>query len=133
MQDPRDRATPSALIDLLSALQAGQLLDSEHTAQLLDLLRATRTGAEQLRAGLPREVTLAHKTGQIGGVGGTVLVLNDVGIASGNGRRIAIAVLLTDVAAPLERCQAIIAEVARTVWAELGASSPPDSGAPSSR
>ncbi len=132
-KDPRDRATPSALVDLLSALQAGRLLDPGHTAKLLELLRATRTGADQLRAGLPPEVVLAHKTGQISGVGGTVLVLNDVGIATGNGRRLAIAVLLTDVDAPLDRCQAIIAEVGRTVWSELGATPPPHSAMPPPR
>jgi len=131
--DPRDRATPSAMVDLLSALEAGRLLDPEHTTKLLELMRATRTGAELLRAGLPSEVVLAHKTGQIGGVGGSVLVLNDVGIATGNGRRLAIAVLLTDVDAPLDRCQAIIAEVARTVWTELGATTPPRSGTPPPR
>jgi hypothetical protein len=70
-------------------------------------------------------VVLAHKTGQISGVGGTSLVLNDVGIATVNGRRLAIAVLLTDVDAPLDRCQAIIAEVARTIWNELGRQLPP--------
>ena len=132
-KDPRDRATPSALVDLLSALQAGRLLDPGHTAKLLELLRATRIGAEQLRAGLPPEVVLAHKTGQIGGVGASVLVLNDVGIATGSGRRLAIAVLLTDVDAPLDRCQAITADVARTVWSELGASPPSDSPTPPAR
>jgi len=122
--DPRDQASPVALIDLLAALQAGRLLDAGHTAKLLELLRATRTGPNQLRAGLPPEAVLAHKTGQISGVGGTSLVLNDVGIATLNGRRLAIAVLLTDVDAPLDRCQAIIAEVGKTIWNELGRSSP---------
>ena len=131
--DPRDRAAPSALVDLLSELQAGRLLDPGHTARLLDLLRAGRIGADQLRAGLPREVSLAHKTGQISGVGATTLVVNDVGIATGNGRRLAIAVLLTDVDASVDRCHAIIAEVARTVWSELGATPAPPSGAPAPR
>lgn len=132
-EDPRDRATPSALVNLLSALQAGRLLDAVHTKKLLELLRATRTGANQLRAGLPAEVVLAHKTGQISGVGASTLVLNDVGIASGNGRRIAIAVMLTGVDAPLDRCEATIAEVARTVWNELGATQAPRTAAPPPR
>ena len=131
--DPRDRAAPSALVDLLSALQAGRLLDSGHTARLLELLQAARVGADELRAGLPPEVVLAHKTGQISGVGGSTLVVNDVGIASGNGRRLAIAVLLTDVDAPVDRSHAIIAEVARTVWSELGATPPSPSRTPAPR
>ena len=131
--DPRDQAAPFALVDLLSELQAGRLLDPGHTARLLELLRGGRIGADQLRAGLPPEVGLAHKTGQISGVGATTLVVNDVGIATGNGRRLAIAVLLTDVDAPVDRCHAIIAEVARTVWSELGATPAPPSGAPAPR
>ena len=131
--DPRDQAAPFALVDLLSELQAGRLLDPGHTARLLELLRGGRIGADQLRAGLPREVSLAHKTGQISGVGATTLVVNDVGIATGNGRRLAIAVLLTDVDASVDRCHAIIAEVARTVWSELGATPAPPSGAPAPR
>jgi beta-lactamase class A len=131
--DPRDQAAPSALVDLLSALQAGRLLDSGHTARLLELLQAARVGADELRAGLPPEVVLAHKTGQISGVGGSTLVVNDVGIASGNGRRLAIAVLLTDVDAPVDRSHAIIAEVARTVWSELGATPPSPSRTPAPR
>ena len=117
--DPRDQATPAALVDLLAALEAGRLLDPGHTARLREMLRATRTGPAQLRAGLPANLVLAHKTGQIAS-GGFTAALNDVGIVSGNGRRIAIAVFLTDVDAPLERCQAITADVARVVWSELG-------------
>jgi len=132
-EDARDTATPSALVELLSALQAGRLLDPGHATKLLELLRSTQTGAEQLRAGLPPGVVLAHKTGQIRGVGDSVLVLNDVGIATGNGRRLALAVMLTDVDAPLDRCQAITADVARTVWSELGAAPAPDSGTPARR
>src|SRR5262249_5288270 len=119
--------------DLLSALQTGRLLDSGHTAKLLELLQAARIGADELRAGLPREVVLAHKTGQISGIGGSTLEAHDVGIASGNGRRLAIAVLLTDVDAPVDRCHAVIAEVARTVWSEVGAAPAPDSGTPPAR
>ena len=122
--DPRDQASPVALVDLLSALEAGKLLDPAHTSRLLQWMRESPTGASQLRAGLPADVVLAHKTGQASSLGFTV-ALNDVGIATGNGRRLAIAVVLTDVEAPLERCQAVIAEVGRTVWNELGSAAPP--------
>jgi len=122
--DPRDQASPVALVDLLSALEAGKLLDPAHTSRLLQWMRESPTGAAQLRAGLPADVVLAHKTGQVSSLGFTV-ALNDVGIATGNGRRLAIAVVLTDVEAPLERCQAVIAEVGRTVWNELGSAAAP--------
>jgi hypothetical protein len=46
--------------------------------------------------------------------------VNDLGIASGGGHRVAVAVLITDASAPVERCEDVIAEVARRVWARLG-------------
>ena len=91
---------------------------------LLEILRATRTGPARLRAGLPGDVVLAHKTGTGPSLGGFSVAVNDVGLASRTGRRIAIAVLLTDADAPVERCEAVIAEVGRAVWSEPGTSAP---------
>jgi beta-lactamase class A len=119
--DPRDQASPVALVDLLAALDAGRLLDAAHTARLLEMLRATRTGPRRLRAGLPPDVVLAHKTGLWPSLGGFSVAVNDIGIATRNGRKIAIAVLVTDANAPIERCEDVIAEVAGSVWSELGA------------
>jgi beta-lactamase class A len=119
--DPRDQASPVALVDLLAALDAGRLLDASHTARLLEMMRATRTGPGRLRAGLPADVVLAHKTGLWPNLDGFSVAVNDVGIGTRSGRRIAIAVLVTDADAPIERCEDVIAEVARTAWSELGA------------
>jgi beta-lactamase class A len=118
--DPRDEASPQALVELLARLEAGSLLDPSHTARLQQLLRDTRTGLRSLRAGLPSTVQLAHKTGQIGSQGAFTVAVNDVGVASGGGRRVAVAVLVTDADAPVDRCEDVIAEVARRVWARLG-------------
>jgi beta-lactamase class A len=125
--DRRDQASPEALVQLLAALDAGRLLDEEHTARLLEILRATRTGPRRLRAGLPGNVALAHKTGLWPSMGGFSVAVNDVGIATGAGRRLAIAVLVTDGHASVERCEDLIAQVARTVWS---GSSAADQGRP---
>jgi beta-lactamase class A len=118
--DPRDEASPAALVELLARLEAGSLLDPPHTARLQQLLRETKTGPRSLRAGLPPTVQLAHKTGQIGSQEGFTVAVNDVGVVSGQGRRIAVAVLVSDADAPVARCEDAIAEVARRVWARLG-------------
>lgn len=118
--DPRDQASPVALVDLLAALDAGRLLDASHTAGLLEMMRATQTGPRRLRAGLPADVVLAHKTGTGPSRGGFSVAVNDIGMATGKGRRIAIAVVVTNADAPIERCEDVIAEVARTVWSERG-------------
>ena len=117
--DPRDQASPEALVNLLAALDARRLLDPAHTHRLLELMRAGRFGLRSLRAGLPADIVLAHKTGTASGLGWSVAV-NDVGIASGGGRRMAIAVLVTDAHAPVERCENVIADVARAVWEPIG-------------
>jgi len=117
--DPRDQASPEALVNMLAALDAGRLLDPVHTHRLLELMRAGRFGLRSLRAGLPADVVLAHKTGTASALGWSVAV-NDVGIARGGGRRMAIAVLVTDAHAPVERCEDVIADVARAVWEPIG-------------
>jgi beta-lactamase class A len=73
--DPRDTATPAGLADLLVKLhkhQAGLKPESEKI--LLELMVATKSGADRIRAGIPAEATLAHKTGTMPGT------LNDAGI-----------------------------------------------------
>jgi beta-lactamase class A len=120
--DPRDQASPEALVDLLAALDSGRLLDAAHTARLLEIMRASRTGPRRLRAGLPADVVLADKTGTGPSQGGFSVAVNDVGIVTGGGRRLAIAVLLKDAHAPVERCEDVVAEVARAAW---GAGSAP--------
>jgi beta-lactamase class A len=118
--DPRDQASPEALVELLARLEAGMLLDASHTTTLQRMLLGGRTGARRLRAGFPSAVQLGHKSGLWPSQDGFSLTVNDVGIASGGGRRVAVAVLITDASAPVERCEDVIAEVARRVWARLG-------------
>jgi beta-lactamase class A len=114
--DPRDQASPEALVNLLAALDSGRLLEPAHTARLLEVMRATRTGPRRLRAGLPQDAVLAHKTGTGFSRRGFSVGVNDVGIVTGGGRRLAIAVLLKDADASIERCEDVVAEVARAVW-----------------
>jgi len=114
--DPRDQATPEELVNLLAALDSGRLLQPAHNARLLEIMRATQTGPRRLRAGLPRDALLAHKTGTGYSRGGFSSGVNDVGIVNGQGRRLAIAVLLKDADASIERCEDVVAQVARVAW-----------------
>ena len=115
-KDPRDQASPEALVELLASLHSGKLLDPPHTRGLLATMRATPTGPRRLRAGLPTVVSLAHKTGLLASEDGFSVAVNDVGIASAPGRNLAIAVLVTDAEAPVEQCEDLIAAVARAAW-----------------
>jgi len=72
--DPRDTATPNDMARLLGRLQLGNLLPPEHTTLLLDLMARAKTGPRRLKALLPPDTIVAHKTGT------TDVVINDVGI-----------------------------------------------------
>jgi beta-lactamase class A len=72
--DPRDTSTPDEMARLLGRLQLGNLLPPQYTALLLDLMARAKTGPHRLKALLPADTIVAHKTGT------TDVVINDVGI-----------------------------------------------------
>jgi beta-lactamase class A len=95
LSDERDTTTPSETAQLLGRLQLGNLLPPKETGLLLNLMMATRTGPRRLKAHLPDDAILAHKTGT------TAVVINDVGLitlppGSRIGGRIALAVYVAD-------------------------------------
>ncbi len=56
-------AYPSSMVRLVNDIYDGKLLDSSSTLYLEQLLKATQTGTDKMRAGLPAHVQLGHKTG----------------------------------------------------------------------
>ena len=72
--DPRDTATPSETAQLLGRLQLRNLLPEAETRLLLDLMTQTKTGSGRIKARLPKDTPVAHKTGT------TAIVVNDAGI-----------------------------------------------------
>ncbi|MCU0626332.1 MAG: class A beta-lactamase-related serine hydrolase, partial [Gemmatimonadaceae bacterium] len=114
LADPDNTASPRALVTLLAQLHGGALLLQPHTRRLLEILRASPTGAGKLRAGLPPGTPLAHKTGS----GGDGIVSNDVGLVTlPDGGTLAIAAMVADYTLPDSSVDARIAAVARAAWA----------------
>jgi len=72
--DPRDTSTPDEMARLLGRLQLGNLLPSQYTELLLDQMARAKTGAKRIKALLPPDTIVAHKTGT------TDVVINDVGL-----------------------------------------------------
>ena len=72
--DPRDTSTPDDMARLLGRLQLGNVLPPRYTTLLLDLMARAKTGPRRLKALLPPDTIVAHKTGT------TDVVINDVGI-----------------------------------------------------
>lgn len=83
LNDPRDTATPEAMVELLGRLYQGKLLSAGSTDFLLGIMKDTFTGQNRLRAGLPKGWALAHKTGTGIEILGISTAANNVGIAIG--------------------------------------------------
>jgi beta-lactamase class A len=72
--DPRDTTTPDDMAALLVRLQRGDLLPWPYGEQLIERMSHAKTGPRRLKARLPPDTIVAHKTGT------TDVVINDVGI-----------------------------------------------------
>jgi beta-lactamase class A len=107
--DPRDTATPNAMVALLEKIWRGQAVGRSAGDALLELLKRCRTGENRLRGLLPPATVVAHKTGTIGGV------VNDVGIVylPSDAGHMAIAVMSKRTRASLEDVERTIAHIAR--------------------
>lgn len=109
--DPRDYSTPKAMLELLLAIDSGEVLSEKSREFLLATMSRTRTGAGRLKGLLPKGTPVAHKTGTIGGVA------NDVGfITLPDGRRFAIAVFTKSSTTPEASRDRAIAEVSRSLY-----------------
>jgi beta-lactamase class A len=76
--DTRDTTTPEAAARTFATLTAGTALQPRDRARLVGWLKASRTGANRIRAGLPADWTIGDKTGTGGAANyGTA---NDVAI-----------------------------------------------------
>ncbi len=74
-RDTRDNATPIAMADLYAKLYRHQVgLKPASEELLLKAMRDAAAGPDRIRAGIPADATLAHKTGTMPGT------LNDGGI-----------------------------------------------------
>ena len=109
--DPRDHATPLAMLKLLLAIDGGTAMSPESSKFLLGVMSRTRTGAGRIKGLLPRGTPVAHKTGTAGGIA------NDVGyVTLPDGRRFAIAVFTNSSKTSEADRDRAIAEVSRTLY-----------------
>jgi beta-lactamase class A len=108
----KDTATPKAMTALLSELYNKKLLKPESSLLILDAMERCETGKKRLKGLLPKEVTIAHKTGS------DFLATNDVGIITlpQNKGHIAIAVFINNSNKPISEQEKAIAEISRSIY-----------------
>lgn len=108
--DPRDSATPLTMVRLLSGLYQGQWLTPASRSVLLGAMSRCVTGKNRLRAMLPADARIAHKTGTLNNTS------SDVGIIeTPDGRAMAVAVYVTGQGGKPGREQRI-ASIARVIY-----------------
>jgi beta-lactamase class A len=109
--DPRDTSTPDDMAALLVRLQRGDLLPWPYGDQLLDRMAQAKTGPRRLKARLPPETVVAHKTGT------TDVVINDVGIITlpENGGHLVLAVFVMN-GGRVTAMQNVIADISAAAY-----------------
>jgi beta-lactamase class A len=109
--DPRDTSTPNDMAALLVRLQQGELLPWPYGDQLLDRMAQAKTGPRRLKARLPPETIVAHKTGT------TDVVINDVGVITlpENGGHLVLAVFVMN-GGRVTAMQNVIAAIAAAAY-----------------
>ena len=85
--DRRDSSTPLAMAQFLRRLDREAILSPSSRAILFDMMRRCKTGKNRMKALLPSDAMVEHKTGTLNGY------TSDVGyISLPNGRRVALAI-----------------------------------------
>lgn len=113
----QDWIEPSAAVQLLERLVNNPPISPVANAFLLQTMTGAVTGPGRLRAGLPPGTVLAHKTGSSGTHGGITAATNDIGLVTlPDGRRLAIAVFVTDSRAGEDTRDGVIARIGRAAY-----------------
>jgi beta-lactamase class A len=113
--DPRDAATPRAIVRLLQGLHRGDFLSDQNRQILLGAMSRTVTGRRRIVANMPQDARVSHKTGSLNNTS------SDVGIIeSPDGRAIAVAIYVTGQGSRGAR-EARIAAIARALYDGFGA------------
>jgi beta-lactamase class A len=108
--DPRDSASPKAMLRLLEGLYHGHFLSDTHRRVLLGAMSRTVTGKRRIVANMPDEARVSHKTGSLHNTS------SDIGIIEyPDGRAIAVAIYVTGQGSRLAR-ERRIAAIARALY-----------------
>ncbi len=113
-----NRSTPRSMVRTLRKVYDGDGLSAESVALLEQVMLATSTGSEKLKAGLPEGIRLGHKTGHSDRtVRGILIGDNDAGVVYlPDGRRYYITVFIRDSKESDETNASVIAAISKAVY-----------------
>ncbi|HYM19517.1 MAG TPA: class A beta-lactamase, subclass A2 [Candidatus Kapabacteria bacterium] len=109
--------TPYAAILLLKKFNDGHIISKSNSDFLLNTMTNSNNPGDRLKAGLPKDAKLAHKTGTSGHEKGMQAALNDIGIVTlPNGNHYAIAVFVSNSLESDAENARIIAAISKLAW-----------------
>lgn len=110
---------PAGAVQLLRRISDNSPLTPEHTQMLLNWMQDTSSGQHRIKGELPSGTVVMHRTGTSGTAGGVTYATNDIGLITlPDGRRLAIAIFVTDSTADDEVRDAVIARIAKAAYSE---------------
>lgn len=110
--------TPLATTELLEKFFEGKILKENTTKYLYQIMVETSRGVTWMKAGLPENTELAHRTGISGTNDDNLRVaMNDIGIVKlPNGKHFILSVYLKNITEKQEDTEKIIADIAKATW-----------------
>ncbi|MFH7016080.1 class A beta-lactamase, subclass A2 [Flavobacterium sp. FlaQc-47] len=110
--------TPLATVELLEKFYKREILKETTTKYLYQIMIETSRGLTWMKAGLPENTELAHRTGVSGTNDANLRVaMNDIGIVKlPNGKHLIIAVFMKNITEEKEVTEKIIADIAKRTW-----------------
>ncbi len=108
---------PSGAVEFLRLLSDHPPLTAEHAGLLLGWMRDTTRANQRIKGQLPEGTIVMHKAGTSDTNHGLTAATNDVGLISlPDGRRLAIAIFVTDSTADDAKRDSVIARIARAAY-----------------
>ena len=110
--------TPLATTTLLEKFFKGQILKESTTKYLYQIMVETSRGLTWMKAGLPKNTELAHRTGISGTNDDNLRVaMNDIGIVKlPNGKHFILSVYLKNITEKQEDTEKLIADITKVTW-----------------
>lgn len=118
LDDPRDTATPDAMLALLGKIHRNEVLQPISAKRLMGHLTACKTGNMRLRGQLPAGTLFAHRTGTSDATDGITAVTNDIGILTlpGGKEHVLLVAFLRRAKGSMAEREAVLARIGRAVY-----------------
>ena len=108
---------PAGAVQLLRRISDNSPLTVGHTQILLEWMKDSSSGLHRIKGDLPSGTIVMHKTGSSGTRDGVTYATNDIGLVTlPDGRRLAIAIFVTDSTAGDATRDAVIARIAKAAY-----------------